>query len=139
MNPIYPCILREEATGGFQVSFPDVSGANTSGANRTEALELAEDALVAALGAHYRVRKTIPLPTPVADGQEPVALRPVAASKVSLHATMLEHDVTRAELAARLGMNDTEIRALLNPDEPSDITTIQDAINAATHRQPFPA
>ena len=136
MNYVYPCALREEASGGFQVTFPDVSGANTSGVNRAEALEMAEDALVAALGAHYRVRKTIPLPTPVADGLEPVALNPVADSKVSLHATIREHDVTHAELAARLGMTDAEIRNLLNPDEYSPISAIEDAINVVARQEP---
>lgn len=139
MKRVYPCVLREEAGGGFQVTFPDVSGANTSGIDRQQALELAEDALVAALGAHYRVRKTIPLPSPVADGQERVTLRPVAAAKVALHIIIRERDVTGAELAARLGMSDAEIAKLLNPDASSPIDAIENAINALTRHETAPA
>ena len=72
-------------SGGFSVSFPDVSGALTCGDSRTEALVRAEDALVGALGTHFSLRGAIPFPSPVQDGQELVALRPVAAARVTLY------------------------------------------------------
>ena len=70
MRYVYPCVLHPEEGGGFYVSFPDVRGALTSGKDRAEALAMAEDALVGALGAYYRLHQDIPLPSPIADGQD---------------------------------------------------------------------
>ena len=67
------------------MSFPDVSGVLTCGDSCTEALVRAEDALVGALGTHFSLRGAIPFPSPVQDGQELVALRPVAAARVALY------------------------------------------------------
>ena len=64
MRYIYPCSLKSEEDGGFSVSFPDVDGANTGGATREEALSMAEDALVAALGAYHYLRREVPCPAP---------------------------------------------------------------------------
>ena len=64
MKYIYPCVLHPEEGDGFRVSFPDVKGANTSGATREEALEMANDALVAALGASSRLQEDLPSPSP---------------------------------------------------------------------------
>ena len=41
----YPCQITRYEEDEFVVSFPDVAGANTSGNDRNEALEMAEDAL----------------------------------------------------------------------------------------------
>ena len=83
------------------MSFPDVSGANGSGASREEALHMAEDALVAALGAHYRLRRDIPIPTTVEAGQEAVALRPLVAAKVALAELNEVRDQMRLRLVIR--------------------------------------
>ena len=69
MRYVYPCdvVLDEEermATGreAYTVTFPDVYGATTGGWSWEEALENAEDALVAALGSHYYFKQDLPLP-----------------------------------------------------------------------------
>ena len=85
MRFVYPCdiVLDEEeraATGreAYTVTFPDVNGATTGGWSWQEALENAEDALVAALGSYYYLKQDLPLPSAVKEGQQPIALRPVA-------------------------------------------------------------
>ena len=65
MRYIYPCDLCAdvEAGEGFVVTFPDVRGAITGARTKAEALFLAEDALVAALGAlgaYVQCREDIP-------------------------------------------------------------------------------
>ncbi len=42
---VYPAIFHEEESGGYSVSFPDVSGCYTQGGTLAEAVEMAEDAL----------------------------------------------------------------------------------------------
>ena len=129
MNYVYPCLLHPEEGGeGFRVSFPDVSGANTSGATREDALQMAEDALVAALGAYSRLGEDVPLPSPVTGGAEPVRLQPLASAKVALNAAMRERGMTDNALAERLGLSVHEVRDLLDPDSGSHASVVEHAL-----------
>ncbi len=117
MKYAYPCVLTAgEEEGGFNVSFPDVPEALTCGDDRTEALEMAEDALVVALCAYVDNGEDIPSPGPAEDGQALVAVPPLAASKLALYTAMREQGMTAEDLAERLGLDDSAVRKLLTPD-----------------------
>ncbi len=45
MKYTYPALFCHEKKGGFSVSFPDISGCYSQGETRSEALEMATDAL----------------------------------------------------------------------------------------------
>ena len=128
MRYLYPCILTPEKEGGFFVSFPDIPGALTCGDDRTEALEMAEDALVAMLAVYVQQQREIPMPSPVADGQELVAVPPIAAAKLALYTAMREQEITGDALAVRLNLSDSAIRKLLDPDCYSHISQIMRAL-----------
>ena len=135
MRLVYPCdiVLDEEereATGreAYTVTFPDVYGSTTGGWSWEEALENAEDALVAALGSYYYLNEDIPLPSPVKEGQQPIAPRPVAAAKVALNAAMYKSGVTRTALAEKLGITAEAAYKLCNPDHYSHISSIDRAL-----------
>ena len=101
MQYAYPCNLipdREEGEG-FIVTFPDVPGAITGAQTREESLFLAEDALVAMLAVYVQQQREIPTPSPVADGQELVAVPPIAAAKLALYTAMREQGITGDALA----------------------------------------
>jgi len=59
MRFIYPVELAPQG-GGYVVRFPDVPEALTEGASREEALDLARDALIAALGGYIEGKRDIP-------------------------------------------------------------------------------
>jgi len=128
MRYLYPCILTPEKEGGFFVSFPDVPGALTCGDDRTEALEMAEDALVAILAVYVQQQREIPTPSPVVDDQELVALPPIAAAKLARYTAMREQEITGDALAVRLNLSDSAIRKLLDPDCYSHISQIMRAL-----------
>ena len=128
MRYLYPCILTPEKEGGFFVSFPDIPGALTCGDDRTEALEMAEDALVAMLAVYVQQQREIPTPSPVADDQELVAVPPIAAAKLALYTAMREQGITGNALANRLNLSDSAIRKLLDPDCYSHISQIMKAL-----------
>ena len=69
MRYAYPCTLHPEQPEGFYVTFPDVPGALTSGKDRAEALEMAEDALAIMLGAYVEQGKDLPVPSEPVEGQ----------------------------------------------------------------------
>ena len=135
MRYIYPCdiVLDEEektATGreAYVVTFPDVYGATTGGWSWEEALGNAEDALVAALGSYYYFKRDLPLPSAVKEGQQPIPLRPVAAAKVALNTALRKRGMTKVALAEKLGITESAVRKLCNPDHHSHMSTIERAL-----------
>ena len=130
MQYCYPCVLTPEEEGGFWVRFPDVPGALTGGKDRAEALEMAGDALLAALGAHVRQSKDIPAPSAPEEGQEMVPVSAIAAAKLALYTAMRDQGITKVALAARLGLSDTVAHRLLNPDHRSPIGQVEKALRA---------
>ena len=128
MQYAYPCVLTPETNGGFSVSFPDVPQALTSGDDHAEALAMAEDALVAALGAYIQCRENIPPPSPVIDGQRRIAVRSIVAAKLALYSAMRAQRITKTELARRMELSEGAIRKLLNLDHRSHIGQVERAL-----------
>ncbi len=130
MRYAYPCVLNPEEGGGFFVVFPDVPGALTCGDDRTEALEMAADALVAILASHVHNGEDLPTPSAVADGQEVVAVPPVPAAKLALYSAMREQGLSEAALAEQLGLDEASVGKLLDPDRYSHISRVTSALRA---------
>ncbi len=135
MKYVYPCniIIDEEekaATGriAYGVTFPDVPGAITCGWSWEEAVEMAEDGLVAALGAYYRLGKDFPVPSPVAKGQVPICLPLVPAAKVALNRAMQKKGITTVALADKLGMDESAVVKLCDPRHGSHMSTVERAL-----------
>lgn len=126
----YPCELAVDEDGGFVATFPDVPEAITGGSDRAEALALAEDALAAALAGYAHAKWDIPVPSEAVDGQALVAPPPVVAAKLALYTAMKAQGVTKVELAQRLGVSESAVRKLTNPDHRSHISQVQRALKA---------
>ena len=130
MQYAYPCnlISHEEEGEGFVITFPDVPEAITGAQTRKESLALAEDALVAALAIYVQSGEDVPTPSPVAVGQELVALPPIAAAKLALYTALRTQGITWEALADRLGLSESAVRKLLNPDHYSHISQVVKAL-----------
>lgn len=133
MQYAYPCILNPEEGGGYYVVFPDVRGALTCGKTRAEALHMAQDALTVALAGYVIAGWDIPTPSPVAPGQDLIALEPVPAAKLALYIAMRERGMSEAELARRLNLTESAVNRLLIPDRYTHITTVMKALQAVGH------
>ncbi len=112
---VYPCSLEPEDDGGFFVRFPDIPEALTGGEDRAEALSMAEDCLAVALGVYVEERQAIPSPSPVLNGQVPVAVPAVVAAKLDLYTTMRRQRASKKELGSRLGLTPSAISKLTDP------------------------
>ena len=132
MQYAYPCnlISHEEEGEGFLVTFPDVPEAITGAQTREESLVLAEDALVAALAMYVQGGEDVPSPSPAADGQELVAVPPIAAAKLALYTALRTQGITWAAFADRLGLSESAVCKLLNPDQYSHISQVVKALRA---------
>lgn len=129
----YPCNLTPDEDGGFVATFPDVPEAVTGGPNRSQVLEMAEDALATALAGYVHEKWEIPSPSAAVEGQDVVAVPTVVAAKLALYTAMRAQRITKVELARRLRISESAVRKLANPDHRSHITQVQKALRAVGH------
>jgi antitoxin HicB len=127
MRYAYPFTLMPDEDGRLLVTFPDIKGAATDGADETEALTNASDCLIAALIGYISSREPIPRPSP-ARGRRTIALPPLVAAKLALYSAMLEQRIANADLADRMGTPEAEVRRLLDLDDRSDLGQIEAAL-----------
>ena len=117
MTHAFPYAFEPEDSGGVLVQFVDVPEAHTSGANGAAAGEQALDCLIAALGGYLKLAR----PRSPARGRSVAILPPLVAAKLALYEAMSAQDITRTELARRLGLHENAVRRLLDLDHRSHI------------------
>ena len=130
---IWPVELAPQEDGSILVTFPDVPEALTEGETEAEAMEQAQDSLVAALGGYIGARRAIPRPSP-ARGRTTVPLPALTAAKIALYGAMRAQGVDNTALAARLGLSEGAVRRLIDLDHRSHIGQIETALHALGHR-----
>ena len=130
----YPCQLTPDEDGGFVATFPDVPEAITDGNDRAEALAMAEDALATALAGYVHEKWDIPTPSEPVDGQFSVPVPSVVAAKLALYSAMRAQRITKVELAGRLGVTESAVRKLTNPDHRSHMSQVQRALREVGRR-----
>ena len=128
----YPCQLTPDEDGGLVATFPDVPEAITGGSDRAKTLTMAEDALATALAGYVHEKRGIPAPSEAADGQVSVAVPTVVAAKLALDSAMRAQRITKVELADRLGVSESAVRKLTNPDHRSHMSQVQRALRAVS-------
>ena len=126
----YPCELSPDEDGALVATFPDVPEAITGGRDRAEALAMAEDALATALAGYVHEKWDIPAPNKAGDGQVSVPVPTVVAAKLALYSAMKAQRITKVELADRLGVSESAVRKLTNPDHRSHMSQVQKALRA---------
>ena len=136
MQYAYPCNIvpdeeEREATGreAYNVTFPDVYGANTGGWSWDEAVEMAKDCLGVALGAHVRAHGEFPTPSPVSEGEVLIPVSLLVAAKLTLLNAMREQAISNVALAAQLGCQENAVRRLVDPGHRSHISQVEKALH----------
>lgn len=126
---IYPATLRPEKRGGFTVQFPDLPEAITSGKNRADALLQAADCLEEAVAGRIADGLEVPAPTVVRRKQVQVPLPAPMAAKAALYLAIQESGLTNSELGRKLGLDEKEIRRMLDPRHATRLSRIQTALD----------
>jgi len=117
------------------VHFPDIPEAITYGTDYDDAVFMANDVLQFVFDKiYFEEGKTIPLPSPVQEGQVAISLDETASMKVMLHNEMVKQNVIKAELARRMNIAPQHIKRLLNPKMPTKLTTLSEAFAALGKR-----
>lgn len=132
---VYPATLTPDTKdGGFVVTFVDMPEAITQGDDRTDALREAADCLEEAIANRIVMGLSLPLPSPLKKRQYAVPLPAQTAAKAALYVALQAAQITKAELAKRLGCDEKEVRRLLDPRHPSKLPRIESALAAVGQR-----
>ena len=126
-NFVYPATLSPERKG-FTVQFPDLPEAITSGKNRPDALIQASDCLEEAIAGRITDKLEIPEASAARRGQVLVPLPATMAAKAALYLAMKEASISNSDLARRLGLDEREIRRMLDPRHATRLARIQNAM-----------
>lgn len=134
-NFCYPVTLsRGDKPGRYTVTFRDVPEAITWGDGLEDALWQAADCLEEAMAGRVRRGDDIPVPSRPKKGQHVVPVPAPMASKIALYLAMRESNISKVELARRLGCDEKEVRRLLDPRHPSKLARIEEALTALGKR-----
>jgi antitoxin HicB len=134
MAHVFPYRFEPQQSGGVLVQFVDVPEAHTFGSSEADADgDNALDCLIAALGGYIKLGREIPRPSP-ARGRPVVILPPLVAAKLALYEALRTQQITRTELARRLGMQENGVRRLLDLDHRSHIDQVDRALSALGKR-----
>ncbi len=125
----YPVVLKKDPSGGYVVTCPDLPEVVTQGEDRRDALLQAIDAVEEALAGRIRRVDSIPLPSP-AGRRDVVTVPPITAAKAALTLALRVSGLSRVELGDRLGIDEKQVRRLLDPSHASRIDALAAALAA---------
>ena len=86
------------------------------------------------IAAHIAERLEIPDPSPVKRGQKLVPVPLWIAGKLALYRTMREQKIGNSGLARRLGVRETVVRRMLDPNHATKAEKLQTALAALGKR-----
>ncbi|HOC41430.1 MAG TPA: type II toxin-antitoxin system HicB family antitoxin [Thermoanaerobaculales bacterium] len=126
----YPVVLATDASGGYVVSCPDLPELLTQGEDRADAVASAIDALEEAIAGRVRRGDDIPDPSePPEDlDVELIRLPPIMAAKAALAIALRESGLSQSAFARETGVDEKEVRRLLDPRHPSKLPRLQKAL-----------
>lgn len=131
---VYPASFRPDEDGRPVVSFPNFPHAHTDGKDMREAVEEASDCLGSVIAHAIVNRLDIPAPSVPKRGQRLVPVPLWIAGKLALYLAMREKGVSNSELARRLGVRETVVRRMLDPDHATKSERLQTALEALGKR-----
>ena len=124
----YPAVFRPEPDGRLTVSFPDLRGANTDGKDKQEATEEAIDCLGSYIAEAIATKRPLPPPSALKRGQRLVPVPFWIAGKLALYSAMRQQRISNSGLARRLGVRETVVRRMLDPDHATKPEKLQAAL-----------
>lgn len=133
MRYVYPASL-EEHPDTVLVRFRDLPEAVTEGKTREDALAEAVDCLDMALLFRVKEKARVPAPSRAERGEVAVPASPSVAAKVAFIRAFAEAGITRVALAGRLGVRETEVRRMLDPDHGTKLDRLNEGMRALGRR-----
>ena len=124
----YAVVLKPADEGGFIVTCRDLPQLVTQGENVADALAEAADAMDEVFAAYMQGKLEFPTPSKVRRGEHVVAPPAETIAKAALYVAMKKAHITNVQLAKQLGVDEKEVRRLLDPHYASKLPRIAQAI-----------
>lgn len=130
----YPAKFRNDEGGRQVVSFPDFPEAHTDGKDSLEATEEAVDCLGSTIAFRISDKRDIPSPSQPRRGDRLVPVPLWIAGKLALYLAMRERRVSNSKLARMLGVRETVVRRMLDPNHDTKAEKLHAALAALGKR-----
>lgn len=124
----YAVTLTPAEEGGFVVTCRDLPQLATQGEDVADALSEASDAMDEVFAAYMRGKLDFPTPSKARRGEHRVAPPAETVAKAALYVAMKDAHVTNMQLAKKLGVDEKEVRRLLDPHYASKLPRIAQAV-----------
>ena len=124
----YPAEIERDEDGRHVVTFPDFGWGATDGASRDEALAEAKDLLRELIATTIREGGDLPEPSH-AGRHRPLVVPPVQiALKAAMYEAWRDAGISQRRLARELGIAESEVRRILDPEHGTKAATIDGAL-----------
>jgi antitoxin HicB len=130
----YAVLLSPTDEGGYVVTCRDLPELITQGESVEEALEQASDAMDEVFATYLTEGLDFPEPSKARRREHMVAPPPETVAKAALYVAMRRAGISKVQLAKRLGVDEKEVRRLLDPHYGSKLPRIAKAISVLGQR-----
>jgi antitoxin HicB len=130
----YPVLLTPADEGGYVVTCRDLPELVTQGESLDDALEQAADAMDEVFATYLTEGLDLPPPSKARRREHLVAPPAEAVAKAALYVAMRQAGISKVQLAKRLGVDEKEVRRLLDPHYGSKLPRIAKAISLLGQR-----
>jgi antitoxin HicB len=130
----YPISLRRAQEGGFVVTCRDLPHLITQGDDKAHALSEAADAMDELFAAFIVGGLEFPAPSKARRSDVWVSPPAETVAKAALYVAMREAGISKVQLAKQLGVDEKEVRRLLDPHYGSKLPRIAEAISLLGRR-----
>ena len=130
----YPVLLKAAKEGGFIVTCRDLPSLITQGEDKADAMSQASDAMDEVFATYMLEGLTFPTPSKPRRYEYSIAPPAETMAKAALYMAMSEAGITKVELARQLGVDEKEVRRLLDPHYGSKLPRIAQAIQLLGRR-----
>lgn len=130
----YPVLLTAAEEGGYVVTCRDLPQLITQGDTEQDALEQAADAMDEVFATYMLEGIEFPEPSKAKRREHLVAPPAETMAKAALFVAMRQAGISKLQLARRLGIDEKEVRRLLDPHYGSKLPRIAQAISVLGQR-----
>jgi antitoxin HicB len=130
----YPVLLTPAEEGGYVVTCRDLPQLVTQGETVEDALEEAADAMDEVFATYLLAGIDFPPPSKPRRREQFVSPPAETVAKAALFVAMRQAGISKVQLAKRLGVDEKEVRRLLDPHYGSKLPRIAKAIHLLGQR-----
>lgn len=130
----YAVRFKRAKEGGYVVTCRDLPQLVTQGDSLTDSIAASGDAMDEVFAAYMQRGLAFPVPSPVQRGERLISPPAETVVKAALYVAMREAGVNKVQLAQRLGIDEKEVRRLLDPHHGSKLPRIAEAVQALGRR-----